>query len=251
MSIAENLAQIAENNDIILENMQAVYDSGAALYTDWWSKYQHSDYGYEYRFAGYGWYDETFKPTEDMKPPSCMGMFYMFDYANKGKNHDLVSMLDSLGITLSFERAANMHSVFTLARISHLGEIRQSGTSWYNTFYTPYLETIDRWVVDEADTYSGTFTNATALANLTVEGEIGNSISFVSSPLTLESATSVLYALKNYYEDESNKYTKTITFSTATTALLEDAGTIFEVEYSGSTMPVSWDTYVYYMGWNC
>lgn len=90
-------------------------------------------------------------------------------------------------------------------------------TSWYAYCY--YLRTIEKIRVNENTTYSDTFRECTNLENVTFEGVIGQNISFAQSPLTRESALSVINHLKDV---SSTGTTLTVTFSPTTKALLTD-----------------------------
>ena len=117
------------------------------------------------------------------------------------------------------------------------------------TFYgCTSLETIEK-LIFKAD---GTNTIDTVSYNLPfgggckklkyieIEGVIGCSISFRESPLTLESATSVLNHLKNY-AGTSEAFVYSVTFSSDTMTALNNAGAIFN--------GMNWGDYLDSIGW--
>lgn len=67
------------------------------------------------------------------------------------------------------------------------------------------------------------FNGCTALTDITFVGTINVTLSFSSSPLNLESAKSVITALKDY-SGTANEFAYTITFSTTTLNLLDAEG---------------------------
>ena len=93
--------------------------------------------------------------------------------------------------------------------------------------YSQRLVTIEVLRCTEETTFSSSvFNNTKSLKNITIEGVIGRSIKFQHSPLTVESMKSIISALKNYTDtDSEGTYTLTL-IDTCKTALQEDTETV-------------------------
>ena len=159
MSIADKLKRIAENE-------QAVFDAGKkSEYDTFWDSYQENGNKISYRLAffGSGWNDTTFRPKYPMKMykgQQQMQAFYYF----RGTHID---------VDIDF-RAVGNAQVFQSASL---------------------LKTISKLIVTDEVTYTNWFAGCTALEDITIEGTIGNDISFSDCPLTKASITSIINAL--------------------------------------------------------
>lgn len=159
MSIADKLKRIAENE-------QAVFDAGKkSEYDTFWDSYQENGNKIAYRLAffGSGWNDTTFRPKYPMKMykgQQQMQAFYYF----RGTHID---------VDIDF-RAVGNAQVFQSASL---------------------LKTISKLIVTDEVTYTNWFAGCTALEDITIEGTIGNDISFSDCPLTKASITSIINAL--------------------------------------------------------
>ena len=160
MSIAEKLTQIAENE-------QAVFEAGKkSEYDTFWDVYQENGNKISYRLAffGSGWNDTTFHPKYPMKMykgQQQMQAFYYF----RGTHID---------VDIDF-RAVGNAQVFQSASL---------------------LKTISKLIVTDEVTYTNWFAGCTALEDITIEGTIGNDISFPDSALlTKASIESIIGAL--------------------------------------------------------
>lgn len=114
-------------------------------------------------------------------------------------------------------------------------------------FNNPLLHTIKSLEVNEKTTFTGWFEGHTALRNITISDKsvIGNSISFKDCPLSLESAVSVINALKSNVAWEKSL---SVSFSSTTKALLDEAGDIF-FDLLGENR-LAWWEYLATIGWN-
>lgn len=195
MSIAEKLTTVAEN-------VPKVYQAGKqAEYDAFWDSYQSTSI-YPNRcgpahFAGAGWNNDTFKPKYDIKVLNGYFLFY-----NCNVRGDLVEILNELGVSLDTSKMRNAFYLFSNSHFSRVGEINFRNMNHpsftTNAFSTPTLITIDKLIVAESATFhSSTFTSATGLKNITIEGPIADSINFKDSPLTKASITSVINALSS------------------------------------------------------
>lgn len=173
-----------------------VYDAGKqAEYDMFWGEFLGAG-SWQYRFAGRGWNDVTFKPPQNrkIKPDSAAYMFRMSFIT------DLKGILESRNTTIDFSANTNFTEIFAYAKITRIPEINASaGTSLANMFTYCPVKTIDKLILNSngTQTFSSTFASCSSLANITIEGVIGQSISFSASPLTKDSITSVVNALSS------------------------------------------------------
>lgn len=97
---------------------------------------------------------------------------------------------------------------------------------------------------NEATLNTNPFQGCTSLENIVIEGTIGQSISFADCPLTVESAKSVLFHLKNFESKANpNWQKKTVIFSDETINELNGI-TIDPWETDLVTSPTSWTSFV-------
>ncbi len=154
---------------------------------DFWDVYQ--DYGnrtnYTYAFAGQGWRDDILKPKYPIAPT---GANYMFYY------NTAVTDVSPIVIDLSACTAAT--AMFgSASKLKHIGVLDFTNfiSLWSVFSYCSSLETIDKIIVNAENTYDTTFSGCNKLVNITFEGEIANSISFVnSSLLSAESVQNII-----------------------------------------------------------
>lgn len=207
MNIADKLTAIAEN-------VPRVYEAGKnAEYDAFWNIFQSNGNltSYNYAFAYGKFNDDTFRPKYDIVPTSAERMFAYNNNANIGTNSvhcitDLSDCIKKAGIVFDTSKATNMSCMFYMGR----GFRRIPAISFEScehtidgVFYGCYeLETIDKIILkaDGTDTFSLDswnlpFGQCIGLKNITIEGVIGNSISFWQSPLSAASITSVVNAL--------------------------------------------------------
>lgn len=188
-----------------------------AEYDAFWGTYQ--DNGnrtmYVNGFGGSGWTNETFNPPFDMYPTSAYMMFRYCEVTG-----DLVEILSRLGRTLDFSNCTGMQYTFNITKFTRVGVIDCTAISGTldNTFASSQnLETIDKLILknDGSTAFGNTFGTCKSLKNITIEGTIGKSVSFKDSPLTADSAISVINHLKSFH-GASDAYSQTLTFSTST-----------------------------------
>lgn len=119
-----------------------------------------------------------------------------------------------------------------------------NATSFAGCFYSATkLKTIHKMVVSESITsYSYTFYKNTSLENITIEGIIAANFDVKESPLTVESAKSIITALKDF-SGTTKENTCSVSFSDTTLALLEA---------EGATAPggITWFEYIESKRWN-
>lgn len=191
MNIADKLTTIAENE-------QRVYEAGKqSEYDKFWNAIQTAGErtDYEYAFAGYGWTGEIFKPKYDMNVSHSLMMF----------RYSLITDLTNLSINIDFSKSRTAKQIFEYSAIKHIGDfnvsgVRDSGETTGMFSNCLMLHTIDKFTVksDGTSLFTNTFENCPALKNITVEGVIGQNISFNLSPLTVASMNSIIAHLKDY-----------------------------------------------------
>lgn len=223
---------------------------------DFWNKYQLGGtvMGYgsaNYMFAGPRWNDETFHPMFDINLSGAATQA-LFTY-NACTN--IKQRLEECGVKITSTSSVGITSLaqlFVSTQTKELPPIYNvkppssgNGISMQRfaersakLVEVPYYEFFDE-VGDftqafsdcaslarvvgidfsSATTASKCFTNCTKLTDITVYGEIPVSISFAQSPLTRESALSVINHLKDI---SGTGTTLTVTFSSTTKALLTD-----------------------------
>ncbi|MBR5272428.1 MAG: hypothetical protein IKU25_03420 [Clostridia bacterium] len=222
MNIAEKLLKIAENTE-------KVFDAGKKReYDTFWDSYQNKGKKKTYMlaFAGEGWTNTTFKPKYDIN----VTYGYM-TFRNSQITADLVELCEELGITLDFTGCTDFTQTFFNSKFRRIGEIDASSASaLVSTFASAGIVTIDKLKLknDGTQTFSSSFLSCENLANIQIEGKIGNSINFAASPLSAKSIASVVGALSPTVSGKS------VTFNQAAV----NAADWSETEYS------SWDALV-------
>ncbi len=235
-----DIDDLLSNFTITKSTVAKTYEDGIQEeYNGFWDNYQKNTSDGTCRFAGTGWRNETFKPKENIEFNNSYMLFRMSRIQG-----DLVEILNNLGVTLSTAMSTTLIYAFSYTKFSRIGVIDCSNSSNLSEVFShsEELETVDKLIVDEGNTFSGTFTNCTALKNITIEGTIGRNIDFKFSPLTIESAKSVINALKDY-SGTTSEYAYSVSFSSSTLALLEA---------EGNTAPHggTWIDYVDKKGWS-
>lgn len=239
MSIADKLTTIAENE-------QKVYDAGKqAEYDEFWDVVQNKGnaINYEYAFCGVSWKIDNFKPKYDLKPVRMAWMFYQ----NKIQG-SLKEILLQQGKTLDTSASTSMKEAFYHSNFTELPTIDFTATTSSQSIQNCFagcqkLVTIEKIIMptNSAVQYGGLFANAYALKNLTIEGEIMQTLSLTSCTITVESAKSVINALKNFIGTDKELTYKLTLKGTVWTALNEA-----EAPPNCDT----WQEYVYSLGWN-
>ena len=187
-----------------------------------WDAVQHNGNRTDYRYAFFNWdyANSIFKPKYDIKPVGdIQAMFQSFNtYIS------LPSVCEKQGIVMDFSKVTRFYGFLWESSIYRVGTIDCSSatTLEYAFFNAGSLTTIDKLILHEGITsYSYTFTNASNLQNLTIEGVIaGNYFGFSTAPkVSHDSLMSVINHLKDY---SGTGTTKTITFGATNLAKLTD-----------------------------
>lgn len=208
---------------------QGVTDGKQEVYDAFWDKLQQNGNRVSYQFAFAGvWTADMFRPKYSMTPTSLNTAFHSFD----GSGLDMVAMLEELGITLDTSKCATWGSTFMWANIDRLGvmDVRGANGALSNTFAYGNIKTIDKLIVKPENTFTNTFEGNRALTSITIEGTIGNNISFnAQTNLSEASIKSVIDALSSTVSGK----TLTLSLTAVKNVFGEDA------ETEGS----AWDLY--------
>lgn len=217
MSVADKLATIAANE-------QRVYDAGKeAQEQAFWDAYQNKGKRTDYQnaFAGNGWTNETFKPRYNIAP-----RYLYCTFRGTGLSGDLVTLLQGLGVTLDSSNATDLGFMFTYAaKITRVGAINTTSSGGLTYLFNgmTLLVTIDKLILRPAgdQTFNSTFGSCNALQDITIEGVIGNDISFGNSPLlTHDSLINIISCLQDI---TGTANTRTLTLGATNLAKLTDA----------------------------
>lgn len=198
MSIADGVTQLKQDFDDVHEaGKQVEYDR-------FWDSFQNEaipEIG-DYRFAGAGWTNNTFKPTKSMKPTLATAMFRRNRF-----NGDMVALFEQQGITLDFSECTQMTYAFYECSAERLGVIDcTAATSLTGTFgYMYNCHTIDLIKVHSENTFASASTFRSAmLVEVRFEGVIAqNGVNFQWSPLSHDSLISLFDVLEDKTEDTS------------------------------------------------
>lgn len=182
MSIAQKLERVAQNQ-------QKVFDAGKeAQKSDFWKQYFAglNRYGnYYWAFAGSGWNDDIYQPTQTIRGHN---MNYLFYYS------DLTDTKVDVDLTLS--PTTNKSALFQYSK----------------------LKTIRKLIVCESNTLPA-FTGCTNLENITFDGVIAKSVNMSAcSKLTNASVQSVIDHLKDLTGEATQVFTVHQTVRDAMTA---------------------------------
>lgn len=269
MTTAEKLIKVAENVPKVYEaGFEAgKSEGGDSFYDAFWDGFQGNGEEVEYTQKFHTWYslatnkplrywtNETFKPKYDMKPTKAKNMLSTYwgnvEHKRTPTNFihgDLVEILDNLGVVLDFSNCTDAWGVFSGSNFTRLGVIDFSSITYnHMQFFNGmwYLETIDYYTPPKKilTGLNDNFRACRSLKNLTLGGNLLQTTDLKYSPLTLESAISVITHLEPYAGTD-NEFTYTITFSPTTWGYLDAEGE------TASPNGNSWREYINDLGWN-
>lgn len=173
-------------------------------------------------------------------------VYYNYCFSNDSWNDDIYHPLYPIV-------SKNANAIFQQASITDTQvpvDLSGCGTS---TAYTTFdactkLKTIYKLIVPVGLQYNNVFRNCTALENITIEGTIGNSVSFGDSPLlTAESMYSIVMHLEGYTPSDDRYGKNTLTVSSAAWQRLEDSVLMDESMYN---VFYTWENYINFYGWD-
>lgn len=267
MAISEKLTAIAENQQKVYDAgyakgkadggdtetaYQEGYDAGKqSEYDRFWNGYQENGErgGYLYAFAGRGWTDETFKPKWDLRPVASANFMFRDSYIT-----DMVSNLEVCGVALDFSSCQALEYAFAYSQITRLGIIdtRAATKLSYMCYSCKNLTEIEKVIFADDGMQEGSnpFLLCNSLQEIRIEGAIGTTVSFLNSPLSVESMKSIILALIDN-TGTGFEYQTSVKFSTTCWNALEatiDADDETTLPPDGGT---SWKDYVFStLSWN-
>lgn len=163
----------------IAEKIPQVYEAGKeAEREDFYREYATKNTYYMHgRWAGMGWTDITFRPTEDLiLTGNCSYTFYY-----NGAKVDLVEWCKQLGISI-LVKPSFANYMFAYSRFTRLPELDFSDLTTLSSSLAGCSElvTIDILKIHPGGSasFSSTFSGCNELQNITVDGLIAKDISF-------------------------------------------------------------------------
>lgn len=262
MSIAEKLQTVAENQQKVYDagyaagqatggDTDAAYNDGytdghtagkQAEYDRFWADYQQNGErtNYTRAFGSECWTDETFKPKFDISLILAAQMFQTSKITN------LKALLETAGVSIQSGNSTMYLQFAQSSAITHFPALdlrKATNTSYAFGSYSAVIS-IEKLIVSESTVWSYTFDTAYNLEEIRFEGTIGKTgLSFAhSSKLSLESAKSILLALKDF-TGTGEEYSCLITLHADTWTLLDADG---NTAPDGNT----WKLYTQSKGWN-
>ena len=200
-------------------------------YDGFWDEFQQNGTRVSYNYAFYGgsWTEAIFKPKYDIVPTHSTQAFYSSPIKN------LTSVLEKQGVVLDTSNCIAMSYTFAHSKLENIPKLDMSVCTNSSAMLVTCTSLVQiGGIVSSGKTgfSNDTFQNCSALEHCIFEGTIATNINLQwSKKLDMESLGSLFRCLKNFRSDDpDNMYTKTITLSAESWALL--------------------DTYVYENGWN-
>lgn len=222
MSIADKLTTIAENE-------QKVYDKGRTdEWSDFWDIFQQNGQRVNYNNAFYDdeavtWNDTNFKPKHSIKPTMLSGGFLGLRVT------DFAKVFEDRNIEFDTSQCTRMNGAFSHnKRNTRLPIIDLSSATTIDAMcrYSYYLQKIEKIIWSETITATKeAFLDCQRLTEFVSEGTLAKSISFVHSPLTLETIKGLIRCLKDCLTTNQGAYTLTLK-DTCKTALEADTETV-------------------------
>lgn len=203
---------IAYLNDRLENTLYSTDTGGKSHYDAFWDLKQISKGKPTTYTADFGgrWTVEMFNPKYDIVPASAPYLF-----TGNNLRIDLVEHFEKIGKKLDFSQCSNQNSCFFMSNFTRLGNVSALG-GYYNVFQDcKYLVTIDEWGDAQgremtANGLHSTFTNCTALENITIKGYFANNIYFHwCTKLTRASIESIINALSKNVSGKTLQLSKT------------------------------------------
>ena len=205
------------------------YDDGyeAGKEAEWnafWDSLQQNGKRTDYSYAFVNWRKDIFTPKYDISGTDLSQAFRFYGVYVPEEHFDLAEKLERCGVTLDTSKATAMTYMFYSSSVTRSPKIDcASCGTLTNTFnYAPNLVTIDCLKLrdDGTNAFSGTFTYAAKLVNLTIEGVIGKSGLDLqwSTNLSRASIESIINALST----TTSSLTVTLSKTARTNAFTDD-----------------------------
>lgn len=198
-SLSPYMNIFCDNKDV---NIELSYNKSWGMQTEYdrfWDAYQNYGNKTTYNSAFFEWDEKIFYPKYDIKPLTVSAMFQYFNRYG-GNLLDLKKRLEECGVVLDCSNSYGVVSyMFYLAYVSVVPELNLAGTGNLNqTFDSSKIETIEKLIVGEKNTFTKTFDNCAELINIVMEGTIASSVSFPhSNKLSKNSIVSILNTLSS------------------------------------------------------
>lgn len=183
MTTAEKLIKVTENREKLYEaGKKAEYDS-------FWDAAQKNGTraSYSYGFSGGCWTDKTFRPKYDIIAQPGNGIF------QGNAVTDYVKLFSDCGVVFDTSKSNNNQYMFNGSFATRIPVIDLSADTTSQLTYVfnacRSLKSIEKVIFkqDGSQKFNQTFGGCTSLAEIRVEGVIGETISFGSSPLSKDS----------------------------------------------------------------
>lgn len=167
---------------------------------------------YYYRFAGYAWTPETFRPKYDIRGTRFTGTFYLASYINAS----LIDILNDCGVVLDTSQGTSLSNMFYycvyMTEIPHIDMSSVSANTVGGLFLScSRLTKIEKITYTENPyCYSGqAFNGCKALTDIEFAGVIAGDMNFEWSPLLSEAT---LQSLVSHLKDLTGAAKKTLKF---------------------------------------
>lgn len=163
---------------------------------EWWYKYQTNSDGsartsYTGAFAGYGWNNDTFTPTQNITAVKAGMMFYLSRISG--------SLSEILGDkTIDFSGCAGASQIFSNSQFTALPELNFQKATYMTEIFAncTSLVSVGLFTVNKNTSLNNAFDKCTALENITFGGTIAKSMNIHwSTKLSTASIKSLLGVL--------------------------------------------------------
>lgn len=210
-----------------------------SYYDVFWDNFQENgnrkDYGLS--FCAHEFTDDIFIPKYDIVPTTLADAF------KYSILEDIEGCLNRSGVTLDTSKCTNFAFCFMSSKATSIPTISLISATAISSLFTNCQKLVTlRKLIVKSTTRIPSFTNCNKLQNITIEGEIGTTFDIHWSPLTAESAKSIITHLVNYTGTE-NEFAYSVLFADSVWELLNA---------EGATAPgnITWEEYVNSIGWN-
>lgn len=241
VDITENgTTEIIPDENKVLSKVTVNVGVEDSYYDTFWDNYQQlgERTSYSGAFGTLYWNNNNFTPKYDIIVTKGNGVFRDCGYI------DIVQRLKENNVSLDTSNATDLNYAFYGGQMTSVPTISVAKTNSATHLFLgcSYLHTIEKFIVHSNFTTGNVFHRALALQNITIEGEIGTTFDIKWSPLTAESAKSIITHLVNYTGTE-NEFVHSVLFADSVWELLNA---------EGATAPgnITWEEYVNSIGWN-
>ena len=226
-TIAENMPKVYESgqNETSLAHWKAITRNGKR--TEWdggYTPFMYTDYS-----------DIKF-PKPIVITGNAKRLFRLYKGAKLPRKEDI----DMTGVTAVNEMFSFIYGISTTMEVPDYGIPTLS--SYTSTYQESNIKKIELIRVTKDTTFSSTFGSCRYLAEVYFEGEIGQSISFSSSPLTVECVVHILQHLYDY-SGTSDAGIKTLTLADSVKTRMAEQGAMTELD------GMTYDAYISSKGW--